>query len=279
MAPTLPELIAKSAQTTRLINGEDADTIGLAAVALIAEQLSIPGWQVESEALAMCTIPLRYLRNMSSITMAMQQRLLQSRIAQVGLGGLGGTLLEIYLRTGIGRIRVADGDSFDESNLNRQTLSMPENLGTSKAKVARQIQRQLNPSVELDARKAFLSAKDLPPFIQGCSVAVDAMGGLQTRLALQQAASDAGVPLVTGALAGWTGYISVVPPGGTGPADIMGTNNSAEETLGCPASAVSFFASIMGTETIKLLTKDVTPLSGHMLVCDLKALSFDRIAL
>ncbi|WP_147821231.1 HesA/MoeB/ThiF family protein [Salidesulfovibrio onnuriiensis] len=279
IAPSLPQLIRQHAVNIPLPGGEHGDTIGIEAVADIAEKLSMPGWQVEAESLSMGVIPLRYLRNMDSITASMQRKLLQSRIAQVGMGGLGGTLLETFARTGIGRIRAADGDAFEESNLNRQALATMHTLGAPKAWAGTERCLELNPSIELDAQESFLAQESLPTFIQGCSVAVDALGGLQTRTALQDAASAAGVPLVTGALAGWTGYVSVVLPGSLGPAQIMGNDNSAEEELGCPAAAVNFFASLMAGEVIKLLTHGQSPLAGHMLVVDLDALSFDRISL
>ncbi len=95
---------------------------------------------------------------------------------------------------------------------------------------------------------------------------------------LQQAASDCGIPLVTGALAGWTGYIGVVMPGKIGPADIMGTDNAAEEELGCPAPAVSLIASLMATEVCNILTASST-LAGKMLVVDLKSYTFETIVL
>ncbi len=271
------ELIDGHAMAFNLPDGAPGRVISLEAVASISEQLARPGWRVEAEALAMRVIPCRYLRNMSSITADMQKSLLRSRVAQVGLGGLGGTLLEILLRTGIGRIRAADGDSFEESNLNRQALSNPSNLGMPKAEAAIHRCTQINPSVELDAKAIFLTTDTLPAFVKHSDVVIDALGGLQTRLALQKAASDAAVPMVTGALAGWTGYVSVVLPGAPGPAEIMGSNNAAEEQLGCPASAVTWFASLMATEAIKLLTGEQSPLAGKMLVADLNALSFDMI--
>ncbi len=108
---------------------------------------------------------------------------------------------------------------------------------------------------------------------------MDALGGLTSRLALQRAASDANIPLVTGALAGWTGYIAVVMPGESGPADFMGQNDAAEEQLGCPAPSVAFMASVMATETIRLLIDASSSLAGKILIIDLQTLSFDTMKL
>ncbi|QGY42053.1 HesA/MoeB/ThiF family protein [Pseudodesulfovibrio cashew] len=245
----------------------------------IGNEHGVKGHVVEAKALSLGIHPARYLRNQLIIDIQHQAKLLESTIAQVGLGGLGGTLLEVFLRTGIGTIRGADGDTFEATNLNRQALSSPAALDRPKAEVAAERAEQLNPSVSFEAKNEFLDARTLPDFLDGADLAVDALGGLKTRPALQQAAADAGIPLVTGALAGWTGYVAVVMPGHEGPADIMGTDNGAEEKLGCPAPAVTFFAALMAAEAVKLLTTGQSELTSAMLIADLKTLSFDRILL
>ncbi|RWU05396.1 HesA/MoeB/ThiF family protein [Pseudodesulfovibrio sp. S3] len=238
----------------------------------------MPGCEIEALALQLGIFPDRYLRNMQSITPAAQIRLLESRVAQVGIGGLGGTLLEHFLRLGVGRIRAADGDVFEASNLNRQALSRISNMGQPKVRAAELMAAEINPSTCLETVNEFLTPESLPLFLEGCDLAVDALGGLTMRRHLQQAASQAGIPLVTGALAGWTGYVGVVMPGQIGPADIMGTNNAAEEELGCPAPAVTFIASLMASETVNILSHTST-LAGKMLVVDLCSQTFETITL
>ena len=223
--------------------------------------------------------PTRYLRNMQSVSAQDQIRLLGGSIAQVGLGGLGGTLLDLFLRAGVGRIRVADGDNFEESNLNRQALADLESLSRSKAGATHGKAKTVNPSVDLEVWDEFLDSATFPAFLDGCALAVDGLGGLSSRLALQEAASEANIPMVTGALAGWTGYVSVVLPGATGPAEIMGLDNGAEERLGCPAPTVTLMASIMASEAMKLLTGAPSSLSGKMLVIDMQSLTFDTMEL
>jgi molybdopterin/thiamine biosynthesis adenylyltransferase len=239
----------------------------------------IPGWNIEAKALDLGILPTRYLRNMHSVTPEAQVRLLRSTVAQVGLGGLGGTIFEQLLRLGVGTLRVADGDTFEESNLNRQTLCDMETVWRSKAQAARLAATRINPSIAVDARHEFLTGDTLPHFLAGCDLAIDALGGLTHRLTLQQCAAAADIPLITGALAGWTGYVAVVMPGQTGPAEFMGHDNGAEEKLGCPAPAVSTVATLMAVEAVRMLCGDASPLAGKMLVIDLKQLTFDTVAL
>lgn len=278
MDASLSDLIRSHARRTVLPWGETGDVLSLDAVSRLALAHDIPAWEVEALALSLNIRPERYLRNGQSIPIKGQIRLLEASLGLVGLGGLGGTLLEQLLRLGIGRIRAADGDSFEESNLNRQALSDVTTMGESKARAAGRRGSEINPSVSLETVSDFLTPESLPGFLKGCDLAVDALGGLGFRPDLQRAAADADIPLVTGALAGWTGYVGVVMPGQTGPADVMGRDNGAEENLGCPAPAVTFFASLMAAEAVKVLTGE-TSLAGRMLVADLRTLTFETVTL
>ncbi len=216
---------------------------------------------------------------MESITQAEQISLLSSSIAQVGLGGLGGILLDMFLRGGVGVIRGADGDTFEESNLNRQALATLNSCGTPKVDAAKARVAKINPSIQFEGHTDFLTPQSLPEFLNGADLVVDALGGLEMRLGLQEAAAQANIPLVTGAIAGWTGYVGVVLPGQTGPADIMGRDNSAEEQLGCPAPAVNMVAALMATEVIKILSGHSSELNASIFLIDLKSLTFKKIHL
>ncbi|WP_419788137.1 HesA/MoeB/ThiF family protein [Pseudodesulfovibrio sp.] len=224
-------------------------------------------------------IPERYLRNRRAISISEQIKLLQSRVGMVGLGGLGGSLLDQLLRLGIGTLRAADGDTFESSNLNRQALATVETLGVSKAEAAKLRAQEINPSVAMETIPTFLTASSLPSFMKGCTLAVDALGGLVFRPQVTQAAANEGIPLVTGALAGWVGYVGVVQPGGVSPSEVMGTNESADKNLGCPAPAVNFVASLMAAEIVRILSEKSSPLEGKMLIIDMKTLTFEQVSL
>lgn len=279
MTRSLRSTVRQQATDAPLPWGGTGPVLTVRGVAELAAQNHCAGRTIESAALEMGIYPTRYLRNMQSVSPSDQIRLLNGSIAQVGLGGLGGTLLDLFLRTGIGRIRAADNDIFEESNLNRQSLAEIGTLARAKTDAALDKASAVNPSVEIDVRNAFLDPDTFPDFLQGCDLAVDALGGLTSRPGLQTAAANAGIPLVTGGLAGWTGYVSVVLPGETGPAEIMGLDNGAEEQLGCPAPSVTVVASIMASEVVKILTGTPSSLSGKMLVADLRSLTFDTMKL
>jgi len=277
--PSLPEAILARSVAAALPDGGQGPVLDPTAILALSLDFDLAGCEIEAAALELGVLPERYLRNRRAVSDADQLRLLRARVAQVGLGGLGGTLLDQFLRLGVGHLRAADGDAFETTNLNRQALATAATLGSPKAAAARLRATEVNPSVRLETRDEFLTPETLPGFLDCCDLAVDALGGLETRPALRQAAADAGIPLVTGALAGWVGYVGVVLPGAISPSDIMGKNESAEKQLGCPAPAVNLMASLMAAEAVKLLCGRPSPLAGKMLIIDLDAMTFDTVAL
>ena len=78
----------------------------------------------------------RYIRNIGALTEQECAHLRTRTVFVAGCGGLGGYLIEMLLRLGVGTIRAADGDTFEASNLNRQLLSSPSLLGMPKAEAA-----------------------------------------------------------------------------------------------------------------------------------------------
>ena len=235
---------------------------------------------VELSALELGIIPERYQRNSTAYSFAEQIRLLQSRVAMVGLGGLGGHVLEILARTGVGHICAADGDEFQPSNLNRQLLCTRRSLSGYKAAAAAARVQLVNPAVDFEPVAAYLDEELMERFLKGANLAVDALGGLKDRPALLRQAARAGIPLVTAAVAGQAGYVATVLPGAIGPSDIFGADSeTAENTLGTPAPAVVMAAALMSAEVLNILCGREPRLTGAMLVFDLEGMSFERVSL
>ncbi|WP_027368036.1 HesA/MoeB/ThiF family protein [Desulfocurvibacter africanus] len=271
--------VAECARDERLPAGGTGRVLPLAAEAWLAQDLGISRREVQMAALLQGIMPRRYLRNQGNLSVEGQLRLLASRAAMVGLGGLGGHVLEILARMGVGCIRAADADVFEEHNLNRQLLSTQATLGMPKAEAAVLRVHDLNPAVTVEALQDYLIEETLPKFLDGAQLALDCLGGLASRLALQRAAAMAGIPLITGAMAGLTGYVAVVRPGQPGPAEFLGQGSSAEDTLGTPAQSVAVVASLLAAEAVRLLTGKPSPLAGGMLLIDLAEMRFERVSL
>ena len=117
----------------------------------------------------------RYLRNLSALSEGECRLLRSKRILVVGCGGLGGYIIEMLTRIGVGAIRAVDGDRFEESNLNRQLLSSPDLLGVSKAVAAVARISQVNPDVKAEAHYAFFDETNAEKLISGCDLVMDAL--------------------------------------------------------------------------------------------------------
>ena len=101
----------------------------------------------------------RYSRNMNMLSPEENERLRSFRACVVGCGGLGGYVIELLGRLGVGTITAVDGDVFDETNLNRQLLSTEELLGESKALAAEARMKKVNSGVTVYPVRALLQRK------------------------------------------------------------------------------------------------------------------------
>ena len=115
----------------------------------------------------------RYTRNIGTISEEEQQLLAAKSVCVVGFGGLGGCIIEVLVRIGVGRLTAIDGDVFDETNLNRQVLSNQDNLGHAKAVEAKLQMRAINDSVQVDSIQALLDSDNAADFIRGHDAVVD----------------------------------------------------------------------------------------------------------
>ena len=110
--------------------------ITLGKVDALAGQFGLTRREAEIALLELGVLPRRYLRNYGTVGLGGQLILLRSSVAVIGLGGLGGYIVEGLARVGVGRLILVDGDVFCDHNLNRQLFSSEENLGQAKASVA-----------------------------------------------------------------------------------------------------------------------------------------------
>lgn len=155
----------------------------------------------------------RYIRNIPALTEQECALLRTKKAAVIGCGGLGGHIIELLTRVGIGSIVCVDGDVFEESNLNRQLLSETALLGTAKAEAAADRVRRINPDVVVKAVHAYLEEENAAELIAGCDVVLDALDSIPARRILAKACADAGIPCVYGAIGGWVAQAAVSMPG------------------------------------------------------------------
>lgn len=155
----------------------------------------------------------RYLRNIPALTEAEQLSLSSRRVLVAGCGGLGGHILDMLLRIGIGGITAVDCDVFDPSNLNRQLLSNVSVLGRSKVDTAAEHARLVNPSVDFRAVHTRIDRENALPLVTGHDAVLDALDNIESRRYLADACDRAGIPLIHGAICGWNAQAAIAMPG------------------------------------------------------------------
>ncbi len=217
-------------------------------------------------------IPQRYQRNIGTIGIDGQIRLLEARVAIIGAGGLGGNIIELLTRQGVGFLRIIDGDSFAPHNLNRQLLATQRTLGMNKSAVAAARVAEVNSDVEVHAVPVMFDEHNAVQLLTGMDVVIDALDSIDSRLLLCRFARELKIPLVHAAIAGLTGQVGTILPTGPGLEKIYkstgGSDKGIEAILGNPASTPALAAAIQAQEVIKLLTGIGKPLHPRLLYFD-----------
>ena len=286
MQAAIAKDLLRQARSIQVPDGSTISSLTVAQIEQLAARYGVSTKDIEIIALENRIIPLRYARNFNATTFGAQIRLLKSTVAVIGLGGLGGTVVEILARVGVGSLNLADGDVFEDHNLNRQLFSTQEVLGLSKAKAARDRIRSTNASVDVTISDFSITADNVSRILADCQVVVDCLDNIPTRLMLQKAARQAGIPMVSAAVAGTTAHITTFFPEDEGlaliygPAENLKSEKGAETTLGCLPQAVFLTASIECAEVIKVLQEKTDKLlRNKLLVVDLIDNTFETLQL
>ena len=217
----------------------------------------------------------RYIRNLGALSERECALLREKTVLVAGCGGLGGYLIEMLLRLGVGEIRAADGDRFEESNLNRQLLSAPGLLGRGKAEVAAERAAAVNPSVRFVAVPDFVTEENVAELVRGCDAAMDALDNIPSRLLLAKACAAEKLPLIHGAICGWSAQAAVVMPG-DGLIETIYPEGAALSSKASLSFTPPFCAALQTALCVRLLTgREVE--TGKLYVADLLDMELERL--
>ncbi len=242
----------------------------------IAWQCGVALHEIYREALKLGVYPYRYIRNMDILSAAEQLRLAESRVAVVGAGGLGGQVILLLARLGVGTLVVVDCDQFDETNLNRQALCVGETLGEPKTRAAVEAVAAINPGIRVIAHPVRIDAGVIDGILAGSDVVVDGLDNVPDRLLMQEAAGRLGIPMVHGALAGFEGRIMTILPGDAGVKQLYGETASGadpdrpEAVLGVPAVTAALIGTLQAMEVLKILLRRGNLFRNTMAYVDLE---------
>jgi molybdopterin/thiamine biosynthesis adenylyltransferase len=156
-----------------------------------------------------------FARNIGWVTKAEQARLRGKRVAIAGGGGVGGVHLMTLARLGIGSFHIADFDSFDYVNFNRQVGANVSTLGQPKAAVMARMARDVNPELDIKIFDKGIDAANLPAFLDGVDLYVDGLDffAFDIRQKTFALCAERGIPATTVAPLGMGAALLTFMPG------------------------------------------------------------------
>ncbi|MBE7376312.1 molybdopterin-synthase adenylyltransferase MoeB [Pseudomonas lopnurensis] len=219
---------------------------------------------------------LRYSRQilLKQVDVEGQLRLKQSRVLIVGLGGLGSPVALYLAAAGVGELHLADFDTLDLTNLQRQIVHDNRSLGLHKVDSAMARLEALNPQVRLVPHRSGLDADSLGAAVAGVDLVLDCTDNFGIREAVNAACVAAKKPLVSGAAIRLEGQLSVFDPrDAASPCYHCLYGHGSEAELTCSEAGVigplvGLVGSLQALEALKLLAGFGEPLVGRLLLID-----------
>ncbi len=208
-----------------------------------------------------------------------QKKLAGSKVAVVGLGGLG-TVSSLYLAlAGVGHLRLIDQDTVELRNLHRQILYTPEELKYPKVEVAAEKLKKRNPLIDVETVPENLNANNVENLLAGVDCVVDGLDNMRTRYLINRVCIKLGIPYVFGAAIGIEGNLSVFASPETPCLECIFPNVNDDQLEACDVRGVlgatpGIIGSLQAMETIKVLTGIGEVLKSKLMICDFSDMYF-----
>jgi sulfur-carrier protein adenylyltransferase/sulfurtransferase len=234
------------------------------------------GYEVETPRTLTAEQRDRYSRHVlvPEVGLEGQLKLLDAKVLCLGAGGLGSPVSLYLAAAGVGTLGIVDDDVVDLSNLQRQVIHKTAGVGTPKVDSAEEAVKALNPDVNVVKYQTRLDASNIMEIIEGYDVIVDGVDNFPTRYLLNDASVRLKIPVVSAAILGFEGQLSVFAPY-EGPCYrcLFRQPPPAELAPSCGANGVlgvlpGTMGLLQATEVIKLITGSGDPLIGRLLMYD-----------
>ena len=174
-----------------------------------------------------------------------QQRILESHVALIGIGGLGCAAAQYLVSSGVGKLTLCDFDTVAESNLSRQILYRAADLGRSKVEAATVALQGLNPDAEIQSVTKRMSEEDMRSLFPSCDLVIDTSDNYGTRLAVNRSCLALKTPWIMASCIRMEGQIMLMRPDLPEQACYRCAYGTAPDTLeDCPGAGI--FAPVAG---------------------------------
>ncbi len=230
---------------------------------------------------------LRYSRQimLPEMDVAGQQKLVDATVLIVGMGGLGCPAAMYLAAAGVGHLIIADDDTVELTNLQRQIAHSQNNLGDSKVNSAEESLRGLNPEVKITALNQRLIDQELDNAVAQVDVVVDACDNFTTRFAVNRSCIINRKPLVSGAAIRMEGQVAVFDSNDAESPCYQCLYSEGDDedascsTNGVMAPLVGIIGSVQAMETIKVITGIGNTLAGRLLLLDAATMQWREMRL
>ena len=214
-----------------------------------------------------------------------QQKLLDSKVLIIGAGGLGAPIALYLAAAGIGTIGIADADTVDLSNLQRQVIHFTPDIGKPKVISAKEKIEAINPDVQVRTYHEWISAANIMAIIKEYDFVVDGTDNFAAKFLINDACVLAGKPYSHGGILQFVGQtITVLPGKSTCYRCIFPTPPPKDAIPTCSQAGVigvlpGVIGSIQATEAIKFLLGKGELLTGRILMYDALGMKFRDVAI
>ena len=199
-----------------------------------------------------------------------QQKLKQASVLLVGAGGLGAPAALYLAAAGVGTVMLADPDTVDRSNLQRQVIYTEADIGQPKADAAADRLAALNPHIFVAGYQGWFDSGTADELVSGVDLVLDGTDDFATRFEVNAACVRHGKPLVSGAIGRWTGQIGVFAGQPCYRCLVPEIPPDAETcvAVGVVGALAGVVGSMMALEAVKLIVGAGEPLTGRLLIYD-----------
>lgn len=222
-----------------------------------------------------------------------QELLRTTPVVIVGCGGLGGTIIEQFVRAGFEQLTIVDQDVFDKTNLNRQIRSNLDTIDKSKVESTKKAMEKINPNVNITGYDMTITQDNISEVFEKSKILVDAVDNVYTRVLISREAKKQGMVFVHSAVEKTSGQLSVFEPDSISYEELfklksvnkplndetkdylLSISAKKPQVLG---TTPSIFAALQVNETIKyILGRKETVLAPTVLMWDLFNISSFRL--
>lgn len=209
-----------------------------------------------------------------------QNKLKKTKILVIGAGGLGSGVLPVLAATGIGTIGIVENDVVEASNLQRQILYSPGDIGKKKIEIATAYLKRINPEISIksfDTRFEEGKARDL---VNEFNYVLDCTDNYKTRFLINDVCAELKIPLVYASVSDYEGQVIILHRNNKANLrDLFPEIPSDQKTNGILPTLPQIIGSIQANETIKAITNRGEILDGKLLIFNIYANSFQIVNL